>query len=305
MRTAFLGVSNTILNKAGLDGLRSGDIITVKIIENNNGLIKASIMGRSILLKGPANLQIGQIYRVKTQWTGKTLLLNLIHNKNNASDIFGAPGQTDLGFSMLYSAAKRAALHLKNENVELLKRLLRKKGPLNEEKARLAAEAVKKGLAPEELISIIEHRSGEDRGSQEKTLLFNHLKDGNELWFIIPYSFGIDGTQLSGSLRIKKNTDSGKLTTAVIETEIDSSRLFFMISDFNSEKRRLKVFSEQPLDNSVKNKIKSGLPEILGNLSMKFDDNIIENCFRNQSLEMDFDGFSCEETSADGIEEVV
>ena len=83
MRTTLLGVNNKIISKAGLEQIRSGDIITVKILDNKKGLIKASIKGKILLLKGDPSLKTGDRIRVHAQWSGKTLYLNKLSDKKN------------------------------------------------------------------------------------------------------------------------------------------------------------------------------------------------------------------------------
>ncbi|MDC7225831.1 MAG: hypothetical protein PQJ61_03590 [Spirochaetales bacterium] len=303
-----------------MGNIRSGDILTVKIIENNNGLIKASLLGKTMLLKGPDNLQVDSVHRVKALWNTEILQLNLLDSKSRVSELFdmsaSLKGASDHFASMLFAAAKRAGLHLKDENVNILKRLIRKKTNLDVEKSRIASEAVKKGLSPDELLMIFEgtDSESENRQNKEKTLLFNHLKSNDELWFVVPYNFsgGFSETEssdqdlsLNGSIRIRKEMKTGKISLAVIETRIENKRIYFMIKDFNNKHAAMKIFSDGILDKSTKKAIREELPKILGNLPIKFDDNIIEDCFEDRADGSGFDGFSYSDFSAEGVEEIV
>ena len=87
MRTAFTGISNNFLIKAGLKDVRSGDILSVKILENKNGLIKATVGGKIISLKGGKDLTPGILIRVRARWNGK----NSISGPSEATAI-GAAG---------------------------------------------------------------------------------------------------------------------------------------------------------------------------------------------------------------------
>ena len=306
MRAVLTGINQTVLNKAGLDKLPSGRILSVKIIENNKGLIKASIAGRLIQLKGSVNLKPGNLYRVRTEWIGKTLNLRIIDKSGEILEMFKTGNSENPESLILFEAAKRAGMHLKDENIRLLKRLLRKKTGLTDEKARLVAEAVKKGISPEEMIGIIDGSSVDSRERREKTLLFNHLSSDNELWFIIPYNMTVEGgEELCGSLRLRKSLDNGKINLVVIETRLDDTgRLFFLINWNSGKNTTVRMFSDCRLPNQMKKEVKERLPEILSNLSLKFDDNIIENCFQDESCEGLFDGFSFSGTIAGGVEEM-
>ena len=305
MRTVFSGVSSNILNKAGLGKIQSGNILTVKIIENKNGLIKAAVKGRILFIKGDSGLKIGNVYRVRAQWSGKTLQLQMLENNENPFKSFGMQTEGP-NPDLIFAAARRAGLHLKDSNINLLKRLIRRRDTLTDEKARFASEAVKKGLSPEEMVAVIASGDGEQKSRDEKTKLFNHLTDDNELWFIVPYNFTPDGeTGLSGSLRIKKDLISRKIMLVVLETLIDGQRLFFMIDWAAQKNRSVRLFTEGDLSPDKKIKITERLPEILSNLSLNFDDNIIESCFQNNSDGGLFDGFSFSDLPSDGIEEIV
>ena len=207
--------------------------------------------------------------------------------------------------AVLFEAARRAGLSLTEDNLKILKRLLRNKTKLKSEEARIAVEAIKKGINPEEIIGLTEGDNKSDQKKQKKNILFNQLKDGNELWFIVPYSFNIENKVLEGSIRIKKNTDTSKINTVVIESCYKQGKLFFLIDNYSSSRRTIKILYGENLPEKVKTEIKSTLPEILGNLSMKIDDNIIENCFKKAEKESVFDGFSLSVGNAAGIEALV
>ncbi len=308
MRIALQGISNKVIQKAGLAEIRSGDILLIKIIENKKGLIKASLSGKLIQLKGSAELKPGQNLKVRAMWSGKGNILYL--NKADAQAAFSKK-ITDLGIkpdlisTSLFEAARRAGLPLKDDNIRLIKRLLRLKSKLSREEARVAVECLKKGLSAEEITGIINNQFNHDRRKEEKTLLFNSLMCQNELWFIIPYSFSSEELVLEGSIRIKKNTKTRVIETVVLETSFKNGRLYFIIENYGKDNRRLKLAADRMLNNNEKHEIKRLLPEILGNLSLKFDDNIIDDCFKNSHENILFDGFSTYKRSANSIEAFV
>ncbi len=308
MRAGFTGISNTILNTAGLDRIRTGDILTVKILENKNGLIKAVIKGKTISLKGGKDLTPGSVIRVKTEWSGKTLFLNRLETGKSLEKMLLTAGiRPENASYALFEAARRSGLHLKEENVEILKKLLKSRGSLDRKNARIAAECIKKGIEPENIIGVFGNYHDQDQRSGQKNLLFNHLKDGNELWFIVPYSFKAEGAELTGSLRIKKNTDTGKILSFVLETEYKDKPLYFLIGNYQAADRTVRILFEGDLTTKEKSTIIRSLSEITCNLNLKFDDNIIENCMDsdNDSIWI-FDGFSYSEHNAfSGVDEVV
>ena len=193
----------------------------------------------------------------------------------------------------------------------MLKRFLRSKERPTVEDGRAAAECIKKGLEPEALEAVFA-RYGEPRRDNDDPpeLLFNHMKNEDELWFIMPYNFDGGDGNMQGSLRFCRNLRSGEITTEVIEAGIRNRRVFFLIENPQSDSRRIRVFTEGAADRSLKKQIKIALPEILGNTDCKFDDNIIENCFKveqqdgNRSRKK-FDGFSYETEVSAGVEEIV
>lgn len=306
MRTTFPVVTNTILSKAGLDSVRSGEILSVKITENNKGLIKAVIKGKVIILKGSADLRVGKTIKVRAQWSGKTLLLNRVDDKNGIKNIISESGIKNNNLSMLlFEAARRSGLSLKDENLSLLKKLLKQKKELNREEARTAVESIKKGLSAEEMTAVAGSANSEDRKEREKNLLFNHLKDGEELWFIIPYNFTADERSLEGTMRIRKNVVMHEIITVVLEVKLEEGRLFFLIDDYNTKKQKIRFITDGKITAKTKKIIIKRLPQFLGNMRQKIDDNVIKGCLNEQTESLVFDGYSLTESTLKGIEEVV
>lgn len=305
MRTTFSVVSNNFLYKTGLDKIRSGDILSLKIIENKNGIIKAAIKGGLLTLKGSKLLTPDTILRVRAEWNGKTLLLSRIDKESSIKQLFNTYSIKDDFYSIsLFEAVKRSGAHLRDENIRLFKRLLRNKKELNKEEARTAAEVVKKGLSADGMIDITGAYSKNNEENRDKTLLFNHLHENDELWFIVPYSFSAE-TKLDGNIRIRKNIKSKDILSVVIDVRASDGRYFFLIENYSSKNRKLKVFAEGHITSGQKKQIKKLLPEILGNLSIKYDDNIKENCFGINGESTVFDGFSEVRPSLSGVEEVI
>ena len=218
MRTAFPVINNRTAFKAGLNRIQSGDILSVKIIKNSNGLIKASVNGKIFNLRGGADLKSGQILKVRAAWSAETLMLERIDSESSIKSLLTQTGlKTDAAALLLFETAKRAGLPLKGSYLNELKRFLRKNRKFNSEEARTAVESIKKGLSAENIIHAITSRDFSDREDREKTILFNSLKKDDELWFVVPYNFKLqhDETGVCGSLRIKKNLSTGKIETGI------------------------------------------------------------------------------------------
>lgn len=305
MRTTFSVVNNTFLSKAGSNKIRSGDIFSIKIIDNKNGLITTRIKGNLITFKGSASLKLNTILKVRAAWRGNTLVLDRIEENRGLKKWISTYGIKENPAAVsLFEAVNRSGGHLQDDTLRLLKRLLRKKKEITKEESRTAAELVKKGLSPEEMLSITSVFDGHEEKNKDKALLFNHIADGDELWFIVPYSFSTDELKLDGSIRIKKSIKSKEIQSAVIDVSVSGNRYFFLISNFSGKNRRLMVFTDGKIGANQKKQIKKLLPEILGNLFIKIDDNIIEDCFSDCSP-YDFDGFSAIKSTLSGVEEVV
>ena len=302
MRAAFSGVNRNLIIKSGLGRVQSGDILFVKVLEAKDGLSKASIAGKIITVKSSLALEAGKSFRVRALWQNDKLFLLPLKADAEAAGLF--EGLYGSGGEKISDAFIRKAafsgLVIKNDVVRYLRRFLRRRKDSNPEKEGLIIELLKKGLYSE---SMVETLSGEkeerDDGSSE--LLFNHLQDKNELWFIVPFDFKAGGTSIPGSIRMKKNRSTGKTEKAVIEVRRPSGKMFFSIDDFSGGSKTLRLASEEDLGPAEKQKIKTGLIEFLDNMSLKIDDNIIENCFTGGG----FDGFNFGGRSSSGVEEVV
>ncbi len=313
MRITFSGISNRVNSKAGLENIQSGEILSVKITKNKQGSVKAILNGKNLSITGRIlDLKNGDLVKVKTEWVGKKLYLHRLDSSNAIKNILSESGiKPEPNSILLFEAIKRAELPLKSDLVKELKRILRKSSKLSPEQARTAAEAIKKGLSPDEYIASFEHKEPQDRQNKEETLLFNSLSGDDYLWFIVPYNFSIaeQNGSVSGSLRIKKNIASKKIETVVIEasagTASNKGRYFFLIDKYQSNEKVLRIFTEGNLSKSEMREIKKRLPEILGNLPVKIDDNINENCFDEKSAGFLFDGYSYDESVSSGFEEVV
>lgn len=307
MIKAVTGTGNNFLNKAGLKSIQSGEILSVKILENKGSLAKVSLKGMIVMLRTEDVLAPGATIKVRAQWSGKTLYLN--KPENNSADIFfkAAGIENNLSAHLLIDTAARAGLSIKENTIKLIKKLLRRRGckDLDKETARLAVEAIKKGLSPENILGAA-GLSGrdDDTADHEKTILFNQLKSGDELWYIVPYKFSVENTEIKGSLRIKKNLTTDKIDTTVIEAGLRENRLFFLIKNYGKKNMELKIFSEKKLNSTIKRKIKKNLAEIQGNLKLKIDDNITEECFSTDK-DYFFDGFSMFSSESSGFETIV
>ena len=305
MRTSLTGVNNSIIIKAGLDRIRSGDIISLKILENKNGLIKASVKGKIISFKALEGMMPGDLVKVKAQWSGKVLYLQRIENKQLQNFIRENGLSSDPATITILETARRAGLPLKTDNLRLLKKFIRKSGKGNRESIRLAVEAVKKGLSPVNLLNILQFSGDSDNeNEQNKAVLFNQLNSGNELWFVFPYKFKIESSILEGSIRIRKNLLIKKIDSVVIETSMDIGKIYFLIKNYGTENSEMQILTEKKLRPFMRRKIKTGMNEIQCNLSLKIDDNIIEECFGDENG-LNFDGFTLDYTDRKGFEAVV
>lgn len=305
MRTSVTGVSNNVLLKAGLDRIQSGDILTLKIIENSKGLTKVLLKGKTIYINSMKDLIPGKTIKVRAQWSGKTLYLHRLELLKIDNPFTEAGLKNNPASMLLLEAARRAGLSIRENNIKILKKLLRTDRKLNKETARFAAEAVKKGLSPDNLIALITaNYDFSDGKDEEKTKLFNQLSSDNELWFIVPYKLRIEEYELKGSLRIKKNLLTKQIETVVIESIIEEEKIYFLIRNYNKVNTELKILTEGKLKPKIRKKIKENLNEIQGNLSLKIDDNIIEECFVTEKG-LNFDGFSLIYNNYSGFEAIV
>ena len=303
MRITSFGVNKNLIVKSGLDKIQSGDIFSIKIIENSNGRIKTSILGKIISVKSSTNLIAGQTVKVKAFWNGGTLVLNPVDPDNSVKTILSDLNmQQNPAVLKFFRSAVSSGLVLKDDIIKMIKRFLRNRRKLGSEEAAAAVELFKKGIFPENIINLIcggENMSPDER--EDKKFLFNHLQDENDLWFIIPFKFKLDDRHLDGSIRIKKRKINKKIEKAVIAVNTGSNKLYFVIDRFDSELRKLYILSEGGLSRLAKSRIKNELHEILGNMSVEIDDNISENCFQDEN----FDGFSIGGDVSYGIEEIV
>jgi hypothetical protein len=302
------GLNNIQVHKAGLGKIRSGDIFSIKIIESQDGFLKASIKGKILTIKSTRYFEDGKTLRVKAEWSGKTLLLKTVTGKEMLKNfIAGAGIKPDEAAVTLFQAARSGSLVLKDENIRLLERFLKYRKDLSNEEARTAVEFIKKGIYPEGISDLFNGEGfQEDRRKEDSALLFNHLQDSRDLWFVIPYNFkkmssegGADG--LTGSIRYQKNLDNGKIEKVILDIITFSNRYFFMIESFSLQKRKLHIFTEKEISSRQKKAILNELPEILSNLPAEIDDNIREN----YTADTEFDGFSFNDEPAGGIEEFV
>jgi hypothetical protein len=302
LRIASLGVNKNLVIKSGLGKVQSGDILTVRIIENRNGRIKASIHGKIITVKSSMNLIDGQVLKVKAGWKGRTLILNLVDADSNLKSIINELNiQANSAALNLFRAAGTAGLVLKDDIIKLIKRFLRGRKKLSSEEAGAAVELFKKGLYPENLIQLFCGDGEPDERDEQKKLLFNHLQDGEEQWFIIPFNFSSGSRAIKGSIRLQKRKINKKTEKVVIVVHNDDNKYYFVIDKYTSEKRRMHIFYSGELSADARLGIKTVLTEILGNMGLEIDDNIREKCFQNT----DFDGFSLSREVNFGIEEVV
>ena len=303
MRITSFGVNKNLIVKSGLDKIQSGDIFSIKIIENSNGRIKTSILGKIISVKSSTNLIAGQTVKVKAFWNGGTLVLNPVDPDNSVKTILSDLNmQQNPAVLKFFRSAVSSGLVLKDDIIKMIKRFLRNRRKLGSEEAAAAVELFKKGIFPENIINLIcggENMSPDER--EDKKFLFNHLQDENDLWFIIPFRFKLDDNALSGSIRIKRHRANKKILKAVIAVNVEGNKLYFVIDRFDSELRKLYILSEGGLSRLAKSRIKNELHEILGNMSVEIDDNISENCFQDEN----FDGFSIGGDVSYGIEEIV
>ncbi|MBI9105486.1 MAG: hypothetical protein JEZ04_02010 [Spirochaetales bacterium] len=302
MRIASLGVNKNLIVKSGLGKVQSGDILSIKIIENSKGRIKASIQGRIVLVKSSSNLIAGQTLRVKAVWKGEALILKQTGAANPFKTIVNELNlPQDAVVLNFFRTAARAGLVLKGDILKIIQRFLRNRKKLGAEEAGAAVELLKKGLYPEDMINFISGDGQSDSEDEKKKLLFNHLQDSNDIWIIVPFKFKYDSRQLEGSIRLKKRRPHNKTEKAVIAVQVEGNRLFFVIDRFDSETRKLYILSEGSLSRKEISRIKNGLTEILGNMRVEIDDNISENCFQDGS----FDGFSLSGETNFCIEEIV
>lgn len=302
MRVASTDVNRNLIVKSGLGKVQSGDIFSVKIIKNSNGLIKALVRGKLIDVKSSRNLIPGQVLKVKADWKGNTLILKQIDSAVKIKTALeGMNVKPDQASIAMFRAAGKAGLVLKDDIIKIIKRFLRGRKKLSSEEAGAAAELLKKGLYPENMIQFITGGGEPDERHEQKKLLFNHLQDRDDLWFIIPFNFMHDGRSLDGSIRIQKRKITKKTEKAVIAVSDGDNKYYFLIECFTSAKRKIHVLTEGSPDEALKRGIKILLPEILGNMSVEIDDNIREKCFQSEA----FDGFALNGDRSFGIEEFV
>ena len=135
---------------------------------------------------------------------------------------------------------------------------------------------------------------------------FNHLQDKEDKWFIVPLSFSAE-RELKGVLKFSRNSISGAVSTVVIsayipdENKTDKDMKFtFLIENFSSRNRRLRLITADEPEPALKNRIKKGLNEILSNLALETDDNNSDVNFES----MYFDGFSMSRTDFERVDEL-
>ena len=174
MGPAVNGVNNSLILKTGLKGVQSGEVFSVKIISNNNGLIRLALKGRLLNVKGDGSLEPGKTVRVRAEWAGKTLVLRQLDSKSRFTNIIRGHGlKPDAGTVAMFRAAADAGLPLTRDNVRLMKRFLRSADEPDREEARTAAELIKKGLDPSRIIQVLESYDREDDQKQhESAILF-------------------------------------------------------------------------------------------------------------------------------------
>ncbi|MDC7126816.1 MAG: hypothetical protein PQJ46_14690 [Spirochaetales bacterium] len=299
MKTTIPVVKNTKLVKPGANNIRSGEKLTLKIKENKNSLIKAFVKGQMIEFRTSIPLKAGDQVEVLSEWKNNKLFFNII-NGQKYLDI-----GNDFYFKLsdiIYQTAKRAGIPLKDYYLKELKKIGERKKDIKPEDLRMDIEKLKKGIIPESLSSVENISNNSNENKKEDIILFNNLKNGNELWFIIPINMKVEKENICGNIKIRKDLGLKKITTVVIETSYKENTIYFYIDNYHLERKNIKFFTEKELDRKIKKRINIKLNEILSNMNLIIDDNKINGEIIETCENTGFDGFSMDAKELDRID---
>ncbi len=306
LNLASIGINRNLILKAGIDNVKTGDFLYIKVLSHDAGKARISVNGKTLTVISSLSLVSGQTLRVKAVWNGNMLELRLSDTAaGKIPAILSGYFKSDIEGSVVLTAMKNAGLSLKDENIKNMVKVLSRLKESGPGKARIAAEMLKKGFIADENAVVFLEGNGLDEGHENNDKfheLFNSVESDVTNWLILPYSLKGPERILKGSLKLKFRKHVKLPEVAVIEVVINGEKVFFVIDNPCRDNRRVEIFTSQEGRFLKKTEIRNELKENLRNLGIKFDDNINNWCF-GEDL---FDGFSLtSDYAASGFEELV
>ncbi len=306
LNLASIGINRNLILKAGINNVKTGDFLYIKVLSHINDKARISVNGKILTVNSSLLLKSGQTLRVKAVWNGNLLELRPAEQPAAAKmpALLNGYFKSDTEGAVVFAAMKNAGLSLKDENIKNMVKILSRLKKADPGKARIAAELLKKGfIADENAVSYIEGNSAEDNHKKNNNFheLFNSVEADDINWLILPYSLKGPERMLKGSLKLKFRKSVKLPDTAVLEVMLDTERLFFVIDNPCRDNRKIEIYTSQEGRLLKKTEIRNELEENLRNLGIKIDDNINNWCF-DKGI---FDGFGpTENSAASGFEEL-